>query len=66
MQDVPDAPWIRDAERNGVPECDAVRCPICGMECDTIYLIDGVTPVGCENCIETKDAYEWADENREE
>ena len=32
---LPDAPWIRDAELNGLPEDPEVECPVCGSKtCD--------------------------------
>ena len=40
MQDLPDAPWIREAEMFGPPPYDDGPdpvCPICGEECETIY-----------------------------
>lgn len=67
MQDLPDAPWIRDAELNGMPSADPVICPVCGEECETIYLDDGCCNVlGCDNCIRTMDAYDWFEEQKEE
>ena len=67
MQDLPDAPWIRDAELNGMPSADSVICPVCGKECETIYLDDGcLNVVGCDNCIRTMDAYDWFEEQKEE
>jgi hypothetical protein len=39
-------------------------CPVCGFECETIYLA-GQTPVGCDCCIESQDAYEWAEDQRQ-
>ena len=65
MQDLQDAPWIRDAELNGMPSADPVFCPVCGEECETLYLAGGTDPVGCENCIEERDAYEWTEEHKE-
>ena len=36
-----------------------LRCPVCGKECDTVYLdLDGDV-AGCEHCITLKDAYEY-------
>ena len=61
MQEIPDAPWIREAERYGVPDRDPVHCPICNAECDWIFLQQG-DPVGCENCITQREADEWYDE----
>ncbi len=68
MQDIPDAPWIREAERDGMPpyddEPDPV-CPVCGKECETIYTYDG-NPVGCNECLTLWEASEWCYEHREE
>ena len=68
MQDLPDAPWIREAEMYGYPPYDEGPepvCPICGKECETIYLDKDGEEVGCDVCIRTKDAWEWADEHKE-
>ena len=43
------------------PEHANPICPVCGEECETIYKdTNGV--VGCENCISSQDAYDWAEE----
>lgn len=59
---LPDAPWIRDAEMNGMPDTVEVKCPVCGEECETIYMIDR-EPFCCDRCfterLEEMDAYEW-------
>ena len=34
------------------------RCPICKAECDTLYKNKYGKTFGCENCVETVDAYE--------
>ena len=34
------------------------RCPVCGEECETIYRDRFGTYVGCDICMETKDAWE--------
>ena len=67
MEQVPDAPWIREAEMYGYPPYEIldVCCPVCGKECDTIYKDRFGDEVGCENCIETMDAGEWYDEKKE-
>ena len=63
--DIPDAPWIRDAERYGAPAPvgdDDVECPICGKICDFVYKdIDGDV-CGCENCLTKIESYEWRDQ----
>ena len=55
---IPDAPWIRDAELNGMPggEDPEPTCPICGRVCDDL----------CGWCVTTVDAAEWLDQHREE
>lgn len=52
---VPDAPWIRDAENNGMPDCPNPDCPVCGakeVERFYFYKTDLYREIlGCENCI---------------
>lgn len=55
MEQIPDAPWIRDAEMNGYPDPPPVYCPICGDEALTFYLQDGIV-IGCEHCVTETDA----------
>ncbi len=61
MKDLPDAPWIREAETYGMPEVKPVCCPCCGQECDTFYYHwdRGVRGdiTGCENCTTAESAY---------
>ena len=67
MEQIPDAPWIRDAELNGMPgpEPDEVECPCCGQKCESIYTDRlGWEALGCENCIRERDAWDWFDHNR--
>lgn len=40
------------------PEPDPAICPICGEECDTIYANREGVVVGCDNCIESYDAFD--------
>lgn len=35
------------------------RCPCCGEECETLYRDRAGLIVGCENCMETLDAWEY-------
>ena len=65
MMQIPDAPWIREAETNGVPDDDPVFCPVCDEECETIYKDNFGEVFGCEHCISTQESYEWAFEQRE-
>lgn len=59
MIDIPDAPWIRDAEKNGMPEDPAPICPCCGEETDRYYLDRDGDIIGCEYCIRSVDAYKY-------
>ena len=62
MQQLPDAPWIRDAERNGYPEAPDVHCPVCGEDCERVYIFDGDV-IACDRCydryIKEVDSWEW-------
>ena len=63
MTQIPDAPWIREAEMYGYPEPKPVKCPVCGEECETIYMDFDRNVFGCDECILKKDAWDWmADE----
>lgn len=66
MYDLPDAPWVRDAEMNGVPEEEYYTCPNCGEEApDEIYLIGGQA-IGCCKCVKAVDGWVWAEKQRED
>ena len=67
MEQIPDAPNIREAETFGYPpyNTDPVYCPICGKECDTIYLDKHGDVFGCEMCIDTMESWDWKDQQRE-
>ena len=55
-----DAPYIEDAERNGMPHPEPVTCRICGAECQRVYIskLDN-EPIGCNRCVLDFDADEW-------
>ena len=61
MEQLPDAPWIREAENLGMPPYDDfdVYCPVCGRECEELYLDEDDEVVGCDRCITSVDAYDW-------
>ncbi|MDK2906018.1 MAG: hypothetical protein PWR12_2096 [Eubacteriaceae bacterium] len=44
------------------PEDKQPECPVCGYECEKIYYSLHGDLIGCENCIDYVDAWEWADE----
>ena len=41
-------------------------CPVCGEECDTVYLDVEGQIFGCDQCIEMFDAYEFLYDEEEE
>lgn len=61
---IADAPWIREAERDGMPIADTVHCPCCGAECERFYFLNGgIDVLGCENCVTWEDSFEWSEEH---
>ena len=67
MSKLPDAPWIQDAENNGLPfDEEPPVCPVCGCSCREVYKDKFNTVCGCNICMEIQDAWEWMDEQREE
>ena len=65
MNQIPDAPWIRDAEQNGYPSDEPVYCTECGEECETVYVDFDGHCFGCNNCLKAKDAWEWFQDRKE-
>lgn len=60
MADIPDHPAIRNAERTGYPsgqEPGYPVCPVCGAECETVYKSRYGAYVGCDVCMEARDAW---------
>ena len=60
--DLPDAPWIRDAETNGMPEAEEIEyvCPVCGAENPEDFCLDRDGDIiGCRECCGFHDAYEY-------
>jgi len=55
---IEDAPWIREAETDGMPEEDEPICPVCGEECEELYIVDGDV-IGCDCCVNRVDASDW-------
>lgn len=63
MYNIPDDPVIRCVERTGHPPWEkddsAYECPICGKECETLYVDRGTYEVlGCDNCIRAYDVWD--------
>ena len=58
---IPDHPVIRNMEATGTPDGKAEqypRCPACGEECETVFQDRFGAYIGCDVCVETKDAWE--------
>jgi len=66
MENLPDAPWIRDAEINGVPDAPAPICPVCGDEAEEFYLDRDGDVIGCDRCIRLIEAYYYEQAHNEE
>ena len=58
MPDLPDAPWIRDTELNGLPFEPEPVCPCCGEEAETYYLDTWGGIIGCDRCVKAVDAWD--------
>lgn len=58
MVQIPDAPWIREAETVGISEIE-ICCPVCGEECETIWLDANKCVCGCDRCMRARDAADW-------
>ena len=53
-----DAPEIRRMECFGaLREAEEPTCPVCGAECEWIYVYKGIDPVGCDRCVRRRDAW---------
>ena len=57
---------IREAELLGMPpyEDEDRHCPVCGEDCETIYVDQNGEPAGCEQCMTLWESYEWNDRNK--
>ena len=56
---IPDAPWIREAENNGMPSSTPPVCPVCYEETDRLYIVKGTNEIiGCDNCIDSVNAWD--------
>lgn len=54
-------PDISRVQQTGLwPDDDGFRpeCPVCKQECQTVYVTSEGFVVGCNRCIERKDAYD--------
>lgn len=48
------------------PEPDDAYCPVCNQICETLYRNWEGEIVGCDQCIDRVDAYEWQAEHNAE
>ena len=64
IEKIPDAPYIQEAERYGIPSPDPVCCPVCGKECERIFQDKDGDVFGCDMCVKSIDAYYWSERNR--
>ena len=57
-------PAITMAELTGYQYGDPKwpRCPICNKECETVYWSKQGEVVGCDECLETMDAWTYMEE----
>ena len=63
---IPDAPYIREAEMFGMPPYDEPKCPVCGRECNSIFLDQNREAFGCEHCVKEEDSYDWRERQQDE
>ena len=63
MTDIPDAPWIRDAETNGMPDTPDVYCPVCNEENPEYFFVSDGDVIGCSQCVERIDPWDWIEKN---
>ena len=63
MNDIKDAPYIRDAELFGMDDGPEIewKCPVCGADCPERFFVNIKTDevIGCDECMGEVDAYEW-------
>ena len=60
--DIPDAPWIREAELFGPPEPDNVYCPVCHEENPEWFYVQAGEILGCSCCISREDPFDYVEE----
>lgn len=59
MPGIPDAPWIRDTELNGMDEAPVIRCPCCGEEAESFVVDENHEVIGCSCCTNIMDPWDW-------
>lgn len=66
MEYCPDAPYIQEAEMNGMPSPEPVTCPFCGKSCETIYVDKDGDSFACDRCVRTVESWFWDEMNKED
>lgn len=66
MDRIPDADYIREAEQVGIPPYHSPECPVCGCECRDYYFNKWMEIVGCNVCIDWRDAEEWNQDHQDD
>lgn len=62
---IADAPYIREAENDGVGCSETPICPVCYKEAERFYVGKGTRDIlGCENCIDWEVSW-FIEEDRE-
>lgn len=64
--ETPDPPYIENMVRFGTPDgrvYETPVCPICGQETEIFYKSPNADIIGCDNCIDTVDAWAEMEEN---
>ena len=59
MMEIGDHPLIANALRTGYPhgEPEYPICPVCGEECEEIYMNQDREIFGCDGCVKTQNAW---------
>ena len=55
---LPDHPYIRAVEWEGIAECAGPHCPVCGAACEQVYRNNDGDVFGCDVCVNVMDAWE--------
>ena len=59
---VPDDPRYSGEHYDTAPDIPDPVCPVCGNQSPSYIYIQGGEVLGCDKCIETLDASEWAED----
>jgi hypothetical protein len=68
MPQIQDHPIIRNMELTGCPDGREPKypiCPKCGEEASSFYVSADKEVIGCDNCVESRDAWEMTDDEED-